>query len=248
MPKYPNQKHIHVIKQPCDRKNIYAMINIDALKYAAKVLKPGAFKLWTYLAKNQPHYELDLSSQTVLDEFSMKKDMYDNAVHELIDEGFLVLKSGKTNYFFYEKPLQKNLKMVKVIEYKKANTSCEKKENTTSNNTNTETVQESTVSRLNLAQRASSSLPEKQVSLDAGSSDEPPATSPSSPEKRLPRISPERVIELERKHNMNITKLPNGRVRFMSGKEYELTYDPPGAWWVIPTHHEEYHSPMEIDF
>ena len=123
--KYPNQKHITVFKEPCSSKNIYAMINIEAMKNAAQQLKPAAFKLWMYFAKNQQHYELDLSSKVVESEFGMKKDMYDNAVHELIDKGFLILQQGKTIYHFYELPSP--LHMPKV-----GKTPTEKQESTTS--------------------------------------------------------------------------------------------------------------------
>ena len=88
------------------------MINIEAIKYAAQHLKPAAFKLWVYLAKNQFGYQLDLSSAAVLQEFNMKKDMYDSAVHELIDNGFLVLYKDKTFYHFYEIPLPGNVPKV----------------------------------------------------------------------------------------------------------------------------------------
>lgn len=128
MPKYPNQKHIKVIKEPCDRKHIYAMINIAAMRNVAQQLKPAAYKLWTYFAKNQQYYELDLSSKVVENEFNMKKDMYDNAVKELIDKGFLVLNKGKTIYQFYEMPLPRNVPKVGKCQ-------SEKKEKTTSNNT-----------------------------------------------------------------------------------------------------------------
>ena len=132
--KYPNQKHITVFKEPCSSKNIYAMINIEAMKNAAQQLKPAAFKLWMYFAKNQQHYELDLSSKGVESEFGMKKDMYDNAVHELIDKGFLILQQGKTIYHFYELPSP--LHMPKV-----GKTPTEKQESTTSNNTNNDGLQ-----------------------------------------------------------------------------------------------------------
>ena len=37
--KYPNQKQVKVIKEPCNSKNIYAMINIEAMKNAAQNLE-----------------------------------------------------------------------------------------------------------------------------------------------------------------------------------------------------------------
>ena len=172
--KYPNQKHITVFKEPCSSKNIYAMINIEAMKNAAQQLKSAAFKLWMYFAKNQQHYELDLSSKVVESEFGMKKDMYDNAVHELIDKGFLILQQGKTIYHFYELPSP--LHMPKV-----GKTPAEKQESTTSNNTINETDGEP-----NTPFQGVSSLPRnhtKYASMDALKC--PPAIKLSHPLKRL---------------------------------------------------------------
>ena len=48
----PNQKLIHTKKEPADKKNTYAIFNIDALIVAMNELKGESFKLWCYLNKN----------------------------------------------------------------------------------------------------------------------------------------------------------------------------------------------------
>lgn len=53
----PNQKIVKVLKEKCDKNHYYAMINIDAMLDAMKVLCADAhtsapFALWCYLAKN----------------------------------------------------------------------------------------------------------------------------------------------------------------------------------------------------
>ena len=205
--KYPNQKHIKVFKEPCDRKNIYAMVNISAMKNAAQQLKPAAFKLWMYLAKNQQHYELDLSSKAVENEFGMKKDMYDNAVHELIDKGFLVLQQGKTNYHFYELPSP--LHMPKVDK-----TSSEKWESTTSNNTICDTD-----SGLNPPFQGVSSLPENQTksaSLDAAGTYVP------ARDKTIPQIHAANLYAQQVEHHFYVKYLGDNVVQFPSGQQFRV--------------------------
>ena len=98
----PNQKIVKVQKEKCDKQNIYAAINIEALELAAQTLDAGAFKLWVYFAKNQGGYEFALSSKDVLDTFGMKIKQYNNAVTELIDKGYLVRQGVSSNYLFSE--------------------------------------------------------------------------------------------------------------------------------------------------
>ncbi len=47
-----NQKTITTKAAKHDKDNIYAMINIEAASVAMELLKPNAFKVWFYLAKN----------------------------------------------------------------------------------------------------------------------------------------------------------------------------------------------------
>ena len=99
----PNQKTIKVSKEVCNKDNLYAVINLQALQSAAIDLKAGAFKLWIYFSKNQNFYEFALSNKDVNENFGIKKDQYDSAVKELISKGYLVETSGN-HYTFYEVP------------------------------------------------------------------------------------------------------------------------------------------------
>jgi hypothetical protein len=99
----PNQKVIKVGKEKCDKQNIYAMINIEAMNAAATDLDAGAFKLWMYFSKNQDGYEFALSRQDVEQTFGIKKRQYDGAIKELIDKHYLVQEGeGSNRYTFHE--------------------------------------------------------------------------------------------------------------------------------------------------
>lgn len=87
-----NQKTVRKLwKQPCDKNNIYATINIAAMEQAALNLELPAFKLWTYFAKNNEKYRnWDLSSKHIETSYGMKRAQYNNAMKELIEKGYLV--------------------------------------------------------------------------------------------------------------------------------------------------------------
>lgn len=97
----PKQKIVKVNKQVCNKENLYATINLEAMSKSAIDLDAGAFKLWVYFAKNQNNYEFALSSKDANDTFGLKKKQYDNAVAELIEKGYLVQTEG-LHYTFYE--------------------------------------------------------------------------------------------------------------------------------------------------
>ena len=104
---YPNQKIITIKKEKCDRDNLYAMINIDAMEKAAIDLcgrTANAFILWCYFARNQNNYQLALSNKAVSAAMGLSKDAYDNAVSLLIDRGYLV-RVKDNMYDFYEVPI-----------------------------------------------------------------------------------------------------------------------------------------------
>ena len=96
----PNQKVVKVNKEVCNKQNLYAAINLEAMDAAAKDLEAGAFKLWVYFAKNQDNYEFALSSKDVQDTFGIKIKQYNNAVDALIEKGYLV-RQGDTNYYTF---------------------------------------------------------------------------------------------------------------------------------------------------
>lgn len=103
----PNQKVVRVEKEKCNnekKENYYARINLAAMEAAAIDLDAGAFKLWTYFAKNQNGYEFALSSKAVADTYGIKKKQYDNAIAKLTDKGYLIAVSGNL-FTFSETPV-----------------------------------------------------------------------------------------------------------------------------------------------
>ena len=58
---YPNQYNTTIHKEKCDKDNLYAVVNLDALQNAMNCLSGSALTLWLYLAKNQENYNLWLS-------------------------------------------------------------------------------------------------------------------------------------------------------------------------------------------
>lgn len=87
--KYPNQKRITIQKEECNNKNRYAVINLQSLNQAMRVLNKGSsFKLWMYLAKNQNEYEFDLG-KVDCSHWGLKADSYHSAVKDLTQKGYL---------------------------------------------------------------------------------------------------------------------------------------------------------------
>ena len=101
----PNQKTILVSKSSTKGK-IFAQIEMSALEKAAQTLEAGAFKLWIYFVKNQDGFEFALSQKAVKEFFGMKKAQYDNAVHTLIEKGYLKCLHDN-HYLFSDNPKEK---------------------------------------------------------------------------------------------------------------------------------------------
>lgn len=99
----PNQKTIHIEKEQCDKNNLYALYNLNALQSAMLDLKGETFKLWCYLNKNQNGYTFALSKVDALNWGIGSKSSYDRAIAELIQKGYLVNTQGNS-YNFYELP------------------------------------------------------------------------------------------------------------------------------------------------
>lgn len=146
----PNQEIVKVNKEKCDKTNLYAAINLEAMNAAAVKLKAGAFKLWCYFAKNQNGYEFALSSKDAEKSYGIKIDQYKTAKAELKKQGYLVQTSGN-NYIFYEIPVSGKTtneensvsgKTTKDVSGKTTNTLVEKppRNNTNTTNNNTEEV------------------------------------------------------------------------------------------------------------
>jgi hypothetical protein len=108
--RYPNQKVVQVNKEVCNKDNLYAMFNIEAMESAALDLDAGPFKLWCYFAKNQDGYTFALSSKDVEETFGLKIKQYNNAVAKLIEKGYLVQEEDKNNYKFIECPWKYELR------------------------------------------------------------------------------------------------------------------------------------------
>lgn len=104
----PNQDVVEIHKEKCDKENIYAMINIEAIKLAMKDLTPAQFQVWLYFAKNQAGYTFAVSPAAALNEFGIKKDTFQKAKVVLKDKGYLIENpaKGKNHWIFREIPVE----------------------------------------------------------------------------------------------------------------------------------------------
>ena len=100
---FPNQKRIQINKIKCDGSHPYAIINQWAMQSAMRNLHGSGFKLWCYLAKNQPGYCFDLSKEDCKINWGMSKDSYYAAVNELKEKRYLI-ETIKNHFDFYEIP------------------------------------------------------------------------------------------------------------------------------------------------
>lgn len=98
----PNQRVIRTRSTIHDEKHIYAKISIAAMEEAMALLKPNAYKLWCYMAKNQDNYTFALSCVDACKFCKMTKPTYLSCVDELISAGYLV-ETSKNHFDFYEK-------------------------------------------------------------------------------------------------------------------------------------------------
>lgn len=103
-----NQDIVEVQKEPCDKNNIYAMINIEAMRLAVKDLTPVQFQVWLYFAKNQAGYTFAVSPAAALDEFGIKKQSFQEAKRVLKEKGYLIENpaKGKNHWIFKEIPVE----------------------------------------------------------------------------------------------------------------------------------------------
>lgn len=104
----PNQDIVEVHKEPCDKNNLYALINIEAMCMASKDLTPAQFSVWLYFAKNQAGYTFAVSPAAALNEMGIKKDTFQKAKQVLKEKGYLVENpaKGKNHWIFVEKPVE----------------------------------------------------------------------------------------------------------------------------------------------
>ena len=106
MQSYPNQDFVMIQKEACDTNNLYAKINLNAMRLAMKDLTPAQFEVWMYFAKNQAGYTFAVSPAAALDEFGIKKDMFQKTKQLFKDKGYLIedLSKGKNHWIFKEIP------------------------------------------------------------------------------------------------------------------------------------------------
>lgn len=97
-----NQKTITTRGAAHDKNNLYATLNLEALEQAMALLKPNAFKLWCYMAKNQNNYTFALSCADACAFCNITKPTYLSGIQELITVGYLINTNGN-HYDFYEK-------------------------------------------------------------------------------------------------------------------------------------------------
>jgi hypothetical protein len=103
---FSNQDIVEVQKEPCDKNNLYAAINLEAMRLAVKDLTPIQFQVWLYFAKNQAGYTFAVSPAAALNEFGIKKDTFQKAKQVLKQKGYLIENpsKGKNHWIFKEIP------------------------------------------------------------------------------------------------------------------------------------------------
>ena len=113
MTTYENQRVITTNKEPCNASNIYACINLEALKKAMNILKPTTFEMWVYIAKNQNNHTFALSKVDCLSWCKFSASTYKSAFNELVDTGYLVMSKENSNHYdFYEIPQEKEDQLI----------------------------------------------------------------------------------------------------------------------------------------
>ena len=101
----PNQKNIIIHKEKAN-DNFMTIKNKNWME-ANKELSPYGLQLYLYLAKNKDGFNLALS-QKAAEEAGIRKTSFHTYLKRLIDNGYLVKRSGNT-YDFYETPYGKPL-------------------------------------------------------------------------------------------------------------------------------------------
>lgn len=106
----PNQMIIQEFNyEPCNEKDYYAKINLEALQHAMQDLPSlNTLKLWLYLSKNKVGFShLELSSADCINNWGLGKSQWKETKMVLIDRGYLVpLKVDKKTgwYKFIQNP------------------------------------------------------------------------------------------------------------------------------------------------
>lgn len=108
MKTYPNQKIVEIIKEPTNKNNTYACINIRAMKKAFKELSYSARCMWIYLASNQNGYKLALSRADCIENWNIKSSTYDSVIKELIDKEYLYQEKQNSKQWFFQEYVERN--------------------------------------------------------------------------------------------------------------------------------------------
>lgn len=111
-----NQEVVTITKEPTDKNNIYACINIEAMRLAVKDLTPVQMEVWLYFAKNQSGHTFAVSPAAALDEFGIKKDTFQKAKQVLKEKGYLIndVSKGKNYWIFREIPEEEVMYITKI--------------------------------------------------------------------------------------------------------------------------------------
>ena len=115
----PNQRVLTIHKEPTDKQHKYTLNNLEAMGEAARRLQSKAgFKLYMYLAKNQPtevtKREWVLSSADFCNWSGAGIAAYRTAFKELEEEGYLIpkdkTKDKESIYTFFDKSQKEDIK------------------------------------------------------------------------------------------------------------------------------------------
>lgn len=87
---------------PCDKDNLYMVVNQEALFAAMEDLKLVGLRMWLYFSKNQANHKFDLSLEACK-KLGINKNTYYAGIKELEEKGYLVAASGN-GFFFYQIP------------------------------------------------------------------------------------------------------------------------------------------------
>lgn len=112
----PNQKIISISgKAACDKQNLYARINKEALLTAMQKLTPTNFEVWLYLASQQNNYTFAFSPAAIQKETGLKKSALQEGIRVLTSEKYLVQRNDNSNiYDFYEIPREEKEEVINI--------------------------------------------------------------------------------------------------------------------------------------
>lgn len=96
-----NQKQITIVKTASDKNHLYATLNVEANKTAIQELSATTYKVYIYMAMNMNDFTFGLSSKDVTEKLNISIGVYNKAVAQLIEAGYLV-QTAPNKYIFRE--------------------------------------------------------------------------------------------------------------------------------------------------